>query len=207
MSQPLRTSDDTRSKINGATMFRPIDKDHWIDPSAATHIALPPKTVSALRDMIYESPLSVWESRLSFTEHLQLIDIPLAVHGALYRLMAAKPGERLGCVDLVDIDLMLDGHLSLFATAAADGRERQAYEALRCALTVSNVKPMICGFVSSASDEYIDIHKYCEACDVIDSFDQVGESVRLITTNVFDEAPSQCAYRFELWVASQRGPS
>ena len=155
--------------------------------------------------MIYESPRSVWVSRLSFTSHLKRIDIPATIHGALYRLMAAKPEERLGCVDLVDIDLMLDAHLSLFAAAAPKGRERQAYDALRCALNVSRVKPTMCGFVNSASSEYLDLNKYYEASDEITSFDQFRDSnITFITTNVFDATPSQCVYRFEIWVASEK---
>jgi hypothetical protein len=187
-------------------VFRPIDKHHWINPATATHIALPPKTVSALRDMIYKSPPSVWESRPSFTEHLKRIDVPLGVHEALYRLMAAKPEERLTCIDLVDIDLMLDGHLSLFVAAAPKGGERRAYASLRSALNSSNVKPTMCGFVNSAGSEYLSLDRYYEALDEIDSFDQFRDSnISFVTTNVFDDAPSQSAYRFELWVASESG--
>ena len=187
-------------------MFRPIDRDHWINPAAAMHIALTRANVSALRHMIYESPPSVWESRLSFTAHLKRIDIPATVHGALYRLMAAQPERRLTCIDLVDIDLMLDGHLSLFVAAAPKGCERQAYDALRSALHASHAKPTICGFVNSASSEYLDLNKYYEALDEIGSFDPFRRSnISFITTNVFDEAPAQCAYRFEIWVASESG--
>ena len=169
--------------------------------TAATHIALTRTTVSALRHMIYESHPSVWESQLSFTAHLTRIDIPVALHGALYRLTAAQPEQRLTCIDLVDIDHMLDGHLSLFVAAAPKGCERQAYDALRSALNASNAKPTICGFVNSASSEYLDLNKYYEAFDEIGSFDPFRHSnISFITTNVFDEAPAQCAYRFELWV-------
>ena len=187
-------------------MFRPIERDHWINPTAATHIGLQPNMVSALRHMIYESPVSVWESRLSFTTHLKRIEMPVSVYGALYRLMAAKPEERIGCVDLVDIDLMLNGHLSLFVAASPKGCERQAYDALRSALNASHVKPSMCGFVNSASSEYLNLHKYYEARDAIDSFDQFRDpNLPLISTNVIDGAPAQCAYRFEIWVASESG--
>ena len=101
---------------------------------------------------------------------------------------------------------MLDAHLSLFAAAAPKGRERQAYDALRFALNVSRVKPMICGFVNGASNTHLDLDKYYEAYDAISSFDQFRDSnISFIITNVFDDAPSQCACRFELWVASESG--
>ena len=187
-------------------MFQPKATNNSTAIPAATHITLTRANVSALRHMIYDSPVSVWESRLSFTAHLKRIDIPATVHGALYRLMAAQPERRLTCIDLVDIDLMLDGHLSLFFAVAPKGCERKAYDTLRRALNASNAKPTICGFVNSASSEYLDLNRYYEAFDEISSFDLFRHSnISFITTNVFDEAPARCAYRFELWVACESG--
>ena len=101
---------------------------------------------------------------------------------------------------------MLDRNLSLFVAAAPKGRERHAYDALRSALNASNAKPTICGFVNSASSEYLDLNKYYEACDEIGSFDQFRDSnIPFIMAAVSDNAPPQCAYRFELWVASESG--
>ena len=196
------------SQLSSTARLKP-QPETFVNPTkltVATHIALKRTTVSAIRYMIYESPARVWESQLSFTAHLKRIDIPSTVHGALYRLLAARPERRLGCVDLVDIDLLLDRHLSLFVAAAPKGREREAYDALRSTLNATNAKPTICGFVNSASSEYLNLHKYYEARDEIDSFDQFRHSnISFITTNVFDEAPAQCAYRFEIWVASESG--
>ena len=186
-------------------MFRPIDRDHWINPAAATHIALTRENVSALRHMIYESPPSVWESRLSFTAHLKRIDIPATAHDALYRLMAAEPDkERFTCVDLVDIDLMLDGHLSLFVAAATEGRERQSHDALRSALNRSLVNPTGCGVVYSATSESFSLNKMYEALDDLGSFDQFQEAdICCAITSVFENEPPKCAHRIELWVAHE----
>ena len=188
-------------------MFRPIDRDHWINPAAATHIALTRENVSALRHMIYESPPSVWESRLSFTAHLKRIDIPATAHGALYRLMAAEPDkERVTCVDLVDIDLMLDGHLSLFVATASEGRERQSHDALRSALNGSLVNTTRCGVVYSAASESFSLNKMYEALDDLGSFDQFQEAnICCVITSVIDNEPPKCAHRIELWVASESG--
>lgn len=176
------------------------------DLTAATHIALTPQTVRALRQMIDESPPSVWESRLRFTAHLKRIDIPFILHGALYRLMAVPPEKRLNCVDLVDIDLMLDQHLSLFVASALKGRERHAFDALRRALNANRLKPTIGGFVNSAASEYLNLDKYYEAQDEISAFDQFRNSnIPFIMAAVSDNAPRECAYRFELWVASETG--
>ena len=188
-------------------MFRPIDKYHWVNPTTATHIALPPKTVSALRDMIYKSPHGVWNSRRSFTAHLKRIDIPSTVHGALYRLMAAEPDkERVTCVDLVDIDLLFDGHLSLFVAAATEGRERQSHDALRSAFNRSVVNPTGCGVVYSATSESFSLNKMYEALDDLGSFDQFQDAnICCAITSVFDNEPPKCAHRIELWVASESG--
>ena len=206
MSQPAATYALNSQQSVAPSVFQPKAINNSTAITAATHIALTRANVSALRRMIYESPVSVWESRHSFTAHLKRIDIPATVHGALYRLMAAQPERRLTCIDLVDIDLMLERHLSLFVAAAPKGHERQAYDSLRSALNASRVKPTIIGFVNSASSEYLDLNKYYEAFDEIGSFDPFRHSnISFITTNVFDEAPAQCAYRFEIWVASESG--
>lgn len=176
------------------------------DLTSATHMELTRATVVALRRMIFESPASVWESRLSFTSHLKRIDIPFSLHDALYRLMAVPPEKRLNCVDLVDIDLLLDRHLSLFVAAAPKGRERHACDALRRALNASTLEPTICGFVISAASEYLNLDKYYEAQDEISSFDQFRDSnIPFIVAAVSDNAPAECAYRFEIWVASASG--
>ena len=188
-------------------MFRPIDKYHWVNPTTATHIALPPKTVSALRDMIYKSPQGVWNSRRSFTAHLTRIDIPSTVHGALYRLMAAEPDkERVTCVSLVDIDLLFDGHLSLFVAAATEGHERQSHDALRSALNGSLVSPSRCAVVYSATSESFSLNKMYDALCDLGSFDQFQDAnICCAITSVFDNEAPKCAHRIELWVASKSG--
>ena len=206
MSQPIGTYAFSSKQSVSPSMFQPKAIAKSTDITAATHIALPPKTVSVLRDLIYKSPPNVWESQLSFTAHLKRMDVPVAIHGALYRLMAVQPEKRLNCVDLVDIDLMLDRHLSLFVAAAPKGCERHAYDALRSSLNASRLKPTICGFVNSAASEYLDLDKYYEAQDELGSFDQFRDSnIPFIMAAVSDNAPPQCAYRFELWVASVSG--
>ena len=206
MSQPIGTYAFIAKKSAALSMFQSKAIVRSTDITAATHIGLPPKTVSALRRMIYESPLSVWESQLSFTGHLKSMDVPVTLHGALYRLMGVKPEERLNCRDLVDIDLMLDRHLSLFVAAAPKGRERHAYDALRSSLNANHLKPTVCAFVNSAASEYLDLDKYYEAQDEIGSFEQFRDSnIPFIMAAVSDCAPPQCAYRFELWVASESG--
>ena len=187
-------------------MFQPRAIVNSTDITAATHIALTRANVSALRHTIYESHASVWESQLRFTAHLKWMDVPVTLHGALYRLMAVKPEKRLNCVDLVDIDLMLDRHLSLFVAAAPKGRERHAYDALRSSLNANHLKPTVCAFVNSAASEYLDLDKYYEAQDEIGSFEQFRDSnIPFIMAAVSDCAPPLCAYRFELWVASESG--
>lgn len=148
-------------------MFQPRAIVNSTDITAATHIALTRANVSALRHTIYESHASVWESHLSFSAHLKWMDVPVTLHGALYRLMAVKPEKRLNCVDLVDIDLMLDRHLSLFVAAAPKGRERHAYDALCRSLNAKRLKPTVCALVNSAASEYLDLDKYYEAQDEI----------------------------------------
>ena len=187
-------------------MFQPRAIVNSTDITAATHIALTRANVSALRHTIYESHAGVWESHLSFSDHLKWMDVPVTLHGALYRLMAVKPEKRLNCVDLVDIDLMLDRHLSLFVAAAPKGRERHAYDALRSSLNANHLKPTVCAFVNSAASEYLDLDKYYEAEDEIGSFEQFRDSnIPFIMAAVSDCAPPLCAYRFELWVASESG--
>ena len=194
------------SRLSSTARLKPLPKAiiNSTDLTAAMHIALTRTTVSALRYMIYESPARVWESRLCFTAHLKRIDVPVSLHDALYRLMAVPPEKRLNCVDLVDIDLLLDRHLSLFAAAALKGGERPAYDALRSVLNASKIKPSICGFVYSAASEYLNLDKYYEAQDEISSFDQFRDSnIPFIMAAVSDNTPPKFAYRFELWVASE----
>lgn len=196
------------SRLSSTARLKPQPKAiiNSTNLTAAMHIALARTTVSALRRMIYDTPASVWESRVSFASHLKRIEIPVSLHDALYRLMAAPPEKRLNCVDLVDIDLLLDRHLSLFVAAAPKGRERHAFDALRRALDERKIKPTICGFVISAASEHLNMHKYYEAQDEIGSFDQFRDSnIPFIMAAMSDNAPPQCAYRFELWVASESG--
>ena len=90
----------------------------------------------------------------------------------------------------------------------SQGDERQVYDSLLNALNASRVQPTMFGFVNSASGEYLDLNKYYEALDQIGSFDQFRDSnVKCLSTNVVDDAPADCARRFEIWVASERGRS
>ena len=118
MTQPIGTYAFNSKTVDRASHIATQAIINSTAITAGTHVALTRENVGALRHIIYESPPSVWESRLSFTAHLKRIDIPATAHGALYRLMAAQPERRLTCIDLVDIDQMLDGHLSLFVAAA-----------------------------------------------------------------------------------------
>jgi len=156
--------------------------------------------------MIYEGPVSVWESRISFTKHLGEIAIPDDLHGAIYRLMAAPTRERINCVDIADINVLLGGNLSVFVAAAPKRREGAAFDALSHAMHTSNLKPDVCCVVHSGSRECEDRNGVADDYQPIDWFHQFrGSMITFIKTVVADDAPPQHAYRFEIWVASGSG--
>ena len=206
MSQPPRTFALNSNLSVAPIVFQSQPITNSNDHTAATHIAVTRTDAKSLRHMIYECPANVWVSRLNFTAHLKRINIPAVLHGALHRLMAVPPEKRVGCVDLADINLLFESHLSLLTAAAPKNRERQALDALRRALNASGLKPTVCGFMISAADEFLDLNKCCEACDAVVPFEPLRHSnISFITAIVLDEAPAQCACCVDLWVASDLG--